>query len=70
MKITKQQIENINTYDKVATDIFGVDKQFGFRFNFNFRWFWAQAITFYNYKTCLQNLPLEEAKKVTQIHLN
>lgn len=69
MNIRKDQIRNINTYDKVATDIFGVDKQFGFRFNWNFREFWAQAGTFYNLKT-VGDLPLNEAKVFTIIHLN
>lgn len=70
MRITKEQIKTINTYDKVATDTFGVDKQFGFRFNWNFRWFWGKSSTYYNYKTHLQNLPLSESKKITTIHLN
>ena len=69
MKITKDHIENINTYDKVATDHFGVER-FGLRFNYNFRWFWAKSKAFYNFKSTLINLPLKESKIVTQIYLN
>lgn len=63
-------MENINTYDKVATDIFGVDKQFGFRFNYNFRWFWSKASTFHNFKVIKGWIPLSERKILTAIHLN
>lgn len=66
---TKYQIDNINTYDKVASEAFNIES-LGFRFNYNFRWFWAKSKTFYNFKRTLVGLPLEQAKIVTQIYLN
>lgn len=73
MNISKSQIDNLNTYDKVATDCFKVDEKFGFRFNYNFRWFWIKSKIFNNFKSqtsLMKNMPLEERKIFTQIYLN
>jgi hypothetical protein len=65
----KEWKAQINTVDIEATEMFNVQKTFGFRFNHNFRWFWAQAITCKHFKT-LGKLPLRESQVVCMIHLN
>lgn len=71
MKPTKSQLNNLNTYDKVATDTFGVDIQFGFRFNYNFRWFWAKSYECFHSKMLKgKKIPLKHAKKLNAVHLN
>lgn len=69
MKITQDQIDNINNVDKVATYLFGVEA-LGFRFNTNIRWFWVKAVDVVSFEKTLINLPISEAQIVNTIFLN
>lgn len=69
MEIPKQLLDNINNYDRAATEEFGVE-EFGLRFNINIRHFWSASIEFAPFAKTLVNPFNEEDDNIHFIYLN